>query len=233
MSYVKKMLLFFCCSVVLMNCTPNKKIGYSIKDIERIKDERLSQIVFDIEELVDKRKEDLESEILYDNPRKCTIDIDDVCINAEKHYKKSPVARQVTSMLFEHLNKRTSFKKVVVNKKDTADFYITGTLSKFFGKQDFSTSAAVGAQFGLIGALATAGAKTDGKIIFEITNLKIYNKNDVLVKDIGSFKRVYEGEFHADAYCWCIFDNVNAKLKDYFTDLIAAVETEIKNNNYE
>ena len=108
MSYAKKMLLFFCCSVVLMNCTPNKKIGYSTKDIERIKDEKLSQIVFDIEELVDKRKEDLESEILYDNPRKCTIDIDDVCINAEKHYKKSPVARQVTSMLFEHLNKRTS-----------------------------------------------------------------------------------------------------------------------------
>ena len=132
-------------------------------------------------------------------------------------------------MLVEHLNKRNSFQAVLINKKDTANYYITANLTKFYGKQKFSSSAAVGSQFGLIGALASAGAKTNGKIIFEITDIKIYNINNQVIKDIGTFKREYEGEFPADAYCFCIYDNVNAKLKDFLSELITVIETEIKN----
>ena len=70
-------------------------------------------------------------------------------------------------MLVEHLKKRNSFKAVVTNRKDTADYYVTGNLTKFYGKQNFSTAALVGTQFGAIGAIATAGAKSKGKIILE------------------------------------------------------------------
>ena len=103
-------------------------------------------------------------------------------------------------------------------------------MRNFYGTQNFSTKAAIGAQFGLIGAVATAGVKTEGKIIFEINDVKIYDKNNQIIKTIESFKREYEGDFPADAYCWCIFQNVNTKLKEYFSEFITTVETEIKNN---
>jgi phenylpyruvate tautomerase PptA (4-oxalocrotonate tautomerase family) len=214
---------------VFSSCTINKTITYSTKDIQSNQDQKLSKIIFDVEEFTDKRKDSSDNGIFYVNPRKCKLDGQQVCINSERHYKKEPVPRQITHMLVEHLNKKNSFKTVVMNKKDTADYYISGNLTKFYGKQGFSTAAAVGAQFGLIGALATAGAKTKGKIIFEITDLKIYDKKNQVVKDIGTFRKEYEGDFPADAYCWCIFDNVNAKLKEYFTELIGTIETELKN----
>lgn len=227
---MKKLLFIIGLVSLFSNCTVNKKIAYNTKDIQNFQNEKLSKIILDIEEFSDKRKDNSDNEVFYVNSKQCKLEGKQVCINAEKHYKKSPVTRQITLMLVDHLNKRKSFKAVVQNKKDIADFYITGSLTKFSGKQIFSTSAAVGAQFGLIGAIATAGAKTEGKVIFEITDLKIYNKNNLLVKDMGTFKKEYEGDFHADAYCWCVYDNVNEKLKDYFTDLITIIETELKNN---
>jgi hypothetical protein len=111
------------------------------------------------------------------------------------------VTIQLTNIFVKHLKTRTAFKDMVINKKDTADFYITGNLTKLYGKQVFSTVAAVGAQFGLIGAIATAGAKTKGQIIFEISDLKIYNRKNEIVKNIGTFRRIYEGDFFGDAYC--------------------------------
>jgi phenylpyruvate tautomerase PptA (4-oxalocrotonate tautomerase family) len=216
-------------AIFFTSCTINKAITYQTKDIQRKQDEKLSNIILNIEEFADKRNEISDNEIFYTNPRQSKINGQQVCINSERHYKKSPASRQISNMLVEHLKKRNSFKTVVLNKKDTADYYISGNLTHFYGKQGFSTAAAAGAQFGLIGAVATAGAKTKGKIIFEIADLKIYDKNNQFVKDLGTFKKEYEGEFHADAYCWCIFDNVNAKLKDYFTELITTIETELTN----
>lgn len=214
---------------ICISCTVNKRISYKTKDIQSNSDLKLSKIILDIEEFTDKRKDNTDNEIFYVNGRQCKLEGQRVCINSEKHYKNETVTLQITRMLVDHLNKRNSFKAVVKDKKDTANYYITGNLTKFYGKQGFSSAAAVGAQFGLIGALASSGAKTKGKIIFEITDIKIYNKNNQLIKDLGTFKKEYEEDFSADANCFCIYNNVNIKLKDYFSSLISTIETEIKN----
>jgi len=214
---------------VTTSCTMNQKISYSTKNIEINHDTELSTLVLDIEEFTDNRKDNPDNYVLFTKSKDASIDGKIRCINSEKNYKKEPVTLQLSRMLVDHMNLRNSFKKVVLNKKDTADYYIKGDLRNFYGNQKYSTAASVGAQFGLIGALATAGVKTEGKIIFEISDIKIYDRNNQIIKTIGTFKREYVGDFPADAYCWCMFQNVNNKLKDYFTELIAKVESEIKN----
>lgn len=229
---MKIKVIFIGLVIALSSCTVNKTISYSIKDVpSNNKDQNLSRLILDVEEFADKRKDIKDNTILFNNPKQFKLDGQPVCINSEKHYKKSPVTRQITNMLVDHLNKRNSFKTVVMNKKDTADYYLSGSLTRFYGKQGYSTAASVGAAFGLIGALATAGTKTKGKIIIEITDLKIFDKNNRLVKDIGTITKEYEDVFPADAYCWSIFNMVNVKLKDYFSELIETIETELKNTN--
>lgn len=227
---MKTKMILLTAIAVLTSCTINQRILYPTKDIQTIQDQELSTLVLDIEEFTDHRKENPDNDILFTSSKDVVIDGKTRCINSEKNYKIEPVTLQLSKMLVEHLNVRNSFKKVVLNKKDTADYYIRGDLRNFYGNQKFSTSAAVGAQFGLIGALATAGVKTDGKIVFEINDIIIYDKNNNVIKSIGSFKREYVGDFPADAYCWCMFQNVNIKLKEYFTELIGTVESEIRNS---
>ena len=174
---------------ILSSCTMNQKILYSTKNIPTIQDEKLSTLVIDIEEFTDHRKDNPENEILFTNSKQISVDGKSKCINSEKNYKNEPVTRQLTQMLVNHMNLRNSFNKVVMNNKDTANYYIKADLRNFYGKQTFSSKAAVGAQFGLIGALATAGVKTPGKIIFEMNDVKIYNKDNQVIKTIESFKR--------------------------------------------
>jgi hypothetical protein len=226
-----KSTIFIGLITLLSSCVINKPITYKTKDIQKNADQKLSEFILDVEVFSDKRKDSTSNQILFTNPKQCKIDGKQTCINSESHYKKSPATVQLTNMFVQHLKARTAFKNVYVNKKDTADFYISGNLTKLYGKQGFSTAAAVGAQFGLIGAVATAGAKTKGQIIFEITDLKIYNRKNEIIKNIGTYRKVYEDDFHADAYCWCIYDNINLKLKEYFTELITEVESSIRSTN--
>jgi len=226
---MKTTLSLFSLTLIFFGCSINKPVVYSLKDIESSQVQSTSNIILDIEELIDKRKEKPENRILFNNSQIENLEGRQICINSEKYYKKEPVSRQVTRMLVTHLNKRKSFRKVVMGRKDTADYYVQGNLSGFYGRQGFSKAALAGSQFGLIGALATAGLKTEGRIVFEISDLKIYNKNNQIVKDLGTFRKEYLGEFPVDGYCWCIYNNVNTQLKQYFSDLVATIETEIGN----
>lgn len=213
------------------SCVMNKPIAYSVTSIQKNTDTKLSGIILDVELFTDKRKDSVLNGVLFVEDKECFVGDTRACINAEKHYKTIPAATQITNMFVKHLKARKSFKGVVMNRRDTADFYVSGNLTKFYGQQEFSTNALVGAQFGLIGAIATAGAKTRGMIIIEMTDVKIYNSKNEVIKDIGIYRKVYEDDFHADAYCWCMYDNINLKLKDYFDELVVEVETSIKQVN--
>lgn len=213
--------------VFMMGCKVNKPIKYKLKNIEANSEKSLSELVFDVEYFLDKRNETIDNMILFANPRNTKIDGVNACVNSERHYKKSPVTVQLVEALNKHLIKRNTFKRALVNKKDSADFYITASLFQFSSKQVLSSAAVVGAQFGLIGALATANAKTYGKVVIELRDIKLFNRKHELLKDIGKFRREYEGDFHADANCWCAFDNINAKLREYNTEFINLIEKEI------
>ena len=113
------------------------------------------------------------------------------------------------------------------NQSQQSNYYLTGTLNSFYCEQEFSTGAAIGASFGLIGALATAGIKTPGKIIIDISDLKLYKKDGNLVKDFGNFYKEYKDDFKADANCWCAYWNANQMLKDFNTHLIEKIRNDL------
>ena len=207
---------------ICSSCALKFKINYQTKDIQRNQDQGLSKIILDIEELADKRKEDFSNTILFTNGTHAKYNGRAVLINSENHYKRP--AQQISRMVVNHLNIRNSFKKVVKDKKDSADYYITGTLTKLYGIQDFSMSSAL--YVGTTGA--SSDEMTNGQIIIEIADLKIYDKNNQIKKDIGTFKKEYEGYLWNGGIWSCIYINVNSKLKEYISELITIIELEIK-----
>lgn len=224
---MKNIILFLALILIFSSCAINKKISYDYQNIEATSNIKFSELILDIEILNDKRKELSENQSHFENGKHCKLKNQDVCINSEKHYIKSPVNEQFTQLLANHLNAKKSFKKILVNNKDSADYYIIADLTRFLGKQLFSKSVAASAQMGIVGALATIGSKTNGKIIIEVRDIKIYNKNHQLVGKIDDFKKTYDGDIFVDAYCWCIYDNVNATLQLYNSELISLIENEI------
>lgn len=177
--------------------------------------------------LEDNRPNMEENALLFNNPRQIKLDGKQICINSEKHYKKDTVVNEVTKMMVEHFNKARLFDMAFFNYSNYSDYYLTGTLNSFYGEKEFSKGAAVGAQFGLIGALATAGIKTPGKIIIDVSDVKLYKKDGTLVKDFGSFYKEYKDDFKADAACWCAYWNINAMLKDFNTHMIEKIRNDM------
>lgn len=211
----------------LIGCTVNQKIVYKTDDLSA------SQTVMPIPAMVevrifeDNRVNIEENGILFNNPRQMKLNGKQTCINSEKHYKKDTVVNQISKIMVDHFNKARLFSMSFYNQSQHSNYYLTGTLNSFYCEQEFSTGAAIGASFGLIGALATAGIKTPGKIIIDISDLKLYKKDGNLVKDFGNFYKEYKDDFKADANCWCAYWNANQMLKDFNTHLIEKIRNDL------
>ena len=224
---MKFKLLFPAILLLFSGCIANYSIKYKYKKIAPTNNTKLSSFVFDIETFDDDRDDPNASVDFLINERMQRIDGRLYCVNSDYHYRKKTVPFQLTEVLSKHLMKKKVFKKVLINQKDSADFYITGKLIKFYGKQRISVKAIVGAQFGAIGALATMDTKSNSLFEIEMQELKLFNKKNELIKDYGNFKRTYEGEFKVDGHCWCAYENANKKLKDFYTDLTYAIEKDL------
>jgi len=207
--------LYFIIVVLFCGCVGNQKITYNIKDIPKKNITKLGALVLDVEIFEDLRKSNLEDSALFNLPRTTKILDEKVCINSEQHYRKQPVNYQVSQIVSVYFRQQGIYKDVTFENKVTSDYYLTAKLKRFSGNQGFSSKAAVGAYFGLIGALATANAKTKGKVEIELSDIKLFNKKGKLIKDLGRFKRTYEEDYPVDAYCWCIYANANEKLKAF------------------
>lgn len=221
-----KMLVVFVGLFMLSGCAATQKIGYKLDDIETVKapPPSCADIVFDVQAFEDIRQTVKENEIVFTKDKSTKKNDRTVCINSEKYYEKGAVAYQIACAISDHLNKRGSFKLVTVNKKEEADYYLTGNLKRFYGEQGYSTSASAGAQFGLLGALLTAGAKTKGFIVIKFTDLAIHDKSGNVLKRLDDISEKFEGDFPADAYCWCIYRNCNDKLKAVVDQLARDIE---------
>ena len=222
----------FILPLFLISCA-SQKVIYKTDDISISSSVKNYPISVGVILFGDLRLQNDSDRVLFDNQRQIKLNGKQTCINAEKHYKKDSVAMQFTRMLVEHLNRSNIFQKVYFCKNSTKDYYITGNLKSFIGIQDFSSKALVGAQFGLIGALATAGAKTPANITIEITDLKLHKQNGEIVRDFGNFSKTYSEDLHADAYCWCIYANINNKLKEFNSELIEKIRTDLSEVKFE
>jgi len=57
----------------------------------------------------------------------------------------------------------------------------------------------------------------------------VFDKQNNLIATVGNFRKEYEGEFPADANCFCIYQNVNQKLLEFNEELISLLSMEIQN----
>lgn len=222
---MKKFLLLF--PLFLVGCTISQKIGYKTDDLSAPTTVNPVPAIVEVRIFEDNRANIEENAVLFNNPRQIKFNGKQTCINSENHYKKDTVVNQLSRILVDHFNKARLFSMSVYKQSEHSNYYLTGTLNSFYAEQEFSSGAAVGASFGLVGALATAGAKTPGKIIIDISDLKLYQKDGTLVKDFGSFYKEYKDEFKADAHCWCAYWNANEMLKDFNTHLIEKIRSDM------
>jgi hypothetical protein len=219
--------------LLLFGCKISQKIIYNTNDLLVSPKVRVIPISVDLRVLQDNRAQIKGNNNLFNYPRQLNLDGERYCINSEEHYKKDSVTTQITKLIADHFNKVRLFNYTFYNQNLSDGYYLTGLLNSFYGEQKFSTGAAIGSQFGLVGAIATAGIKTPGKIIIELADIKLFDKNGSLVKDLGSFYKEYSEDLSADAYCWCIYRNINEKLKDFNTHLAEKIRSDLADMKFE
>ena len=220
----------YCCVLIMISCSPTMKIAYNTDNLNLLETDKINNISLSVQFFEDIRSQS-ENNFLHLTSDLWTVRINNEksCINSEVLYKKTPVGQQMSTIFAEHLSKKMPQLIVYFNQKEYADYYLEATVKYFQGTQKFSTGAAVGAQFGLIGALATAGAKTQGTIIIELAEVKVFDKQNNLIISIDNLRKEYEGEFPADANCYCIYNNMNQKLSEFNDDLISLLLMDMQN----
>ncbi len=215
----------------MTSCQPAQKIAYNVDNVKKY--HKSSDISISIQQFEDMRSEsEIEQTQLQAKGIIEKINGKNNCINAEKLYK-IPVGLQMADIFAKHLEKKSYFSNVYIDQKEKSDYYITANLKHFYGAQENSTMAAVGAGFGLIGAIATAGLKTEGSIIIELSDICLYDKNDNLIAKVGDFKKEYTGKFPVNANCYCIYQNINQKLMEFNEELGKTLYLEVKNSKNE
>lgn len=224
---MKKLLLLS--PLFFIGCTISQKITYRTDDLSVSETSNTIPATVEVRILEDNRANIEENAVLFENPRQIKHNGEQTCINSEKHYQKEAVVNQITKIMVEHFNNARLFKMSYYDQNPGSNYFLTGTLNSFYSDQKYSTGAAVGASFGLIGALATSGIKTPGNIIIDISDLKLYKKDGTLVKDFGNFYKEYNNDFKADANCWCAYWNANEMLKDFNTHLIEKIRNDMAN----
>jgi hypothetical protein len=211
----------------MTSCKPFQKIAYNTQSVEPLRVENVHFSV-SIQPFEDIRAESEMNTILFEsNKWNARVNGEQSCINSEVLYRV-PATEQMTTTFAHHLSTKVPQIEVFINQKESADFYLTAKVKHFYGIQKFSTAAAVGAQFGLIGALATAKAKTQGTIIIELTDIKILDRQNNLIAAVGDFRKEYEGEFPVNADCLCIYWNMNQKLSEFNGELIRLLALEVQ-----
>jgi hypothetical protein len=222
---MRKLIIFFFL-LFLTSCISNQWIVYPVSDITPPEKTVTIPIRVDITLLTDNRTHIEQNKKLFTYPREVLINKKRYCINAEVHYRKEAVASQITKLLVEHINQAQLFTRASYGKNVANDFVLSGTLNSFYGEQEFSEDAEMGVKFGVIGALTTI-LKTPGKIVIEISDLRLMKKDGSQIIHFGNFRKEYTGNFSADANCWCIYKNMNEKLQDFNTQLIEKIRKEI------
>ena len=233
-------ILFF--AILLTSCSTRQYVTYSVNNITLPPETaKTIPINVNVKILTDHRSKDKENKILFSSSRtEVSIKGKKMCINAEKKYKKEAVANLITQLWVKHFNKAKLFANASYNDETETGYYLTGTLDSFSGRQAVSDAAgdaealiiAATLVFGAVGgaiAGGIAGGKyySPGKIVIEISDLKLFKNDGVLIKDFENFRKEYTGNFPVNPRCKCIYQNVNAKLKDFNTELIEKIRVEL------
>ncbi len=218
--------LFLMLPVFFVACTATQKIAYRTDDIPASKAQSIP-ISVEIKVLDDHRYLYADNDLLFTQPVQTRVYGVTTCINAEKHYKDT-VVNQISRLMAEHFGKAKLFQKVSFKENSPCDYYLTASLNSFYAEQAYSSVPANSAvAFGMVGVVATSRTKTPGKIIIDVSDIRLYRKDGTLVKNMGSLTKEYIGSFVFNGSCGCVYWHANEKLKDFNTHLIEKIRTEL------
>jgi dihydroneopterin aldolase len=216
--------LLFLLLLFLTSCISNRWITYPVDGIIPSEKEETIPILVDVTILTDNRTHIEQNKKLFLHSREVSMNKKRYCINSEEHYRKEAVASQITKLLVEHINQAKLFSRASYGKNAENDFVLLGTLNSFYGEQEFSEDAVIGAKLGIVGI---PPSKSPGKIVIEISDLRLLKKDGSQMFHFGNFRKEYTGNFTADTDCWCIYQNINEKLQDFNTQLIEKIRKDL------
>ena len=197
-----------------------ESINYQHKDIVINEDTSMAHLVLNVKLLKDNRQNDPNFKMLTKGKANQPLKDKAFCVNAESQYLKGSVPEQISRVLVNHFNKRKTFKNVFFNK-GLADYYLTGSLFSYFGRQDHVKSNPYNQFYKSYGI-------SEGVVIITLTDVMIWDKDMKAIKNLGTIKRVYGYESMDDVECHCVYQAVDEKLKLYYSELIGQIEAEIK-----
>lgn len=234
----------------LSSCGVNQDITYTKYSIDQHEEKEFPHLTLGIDGLVDKRFEFKENNSQFEERRFFRKEDIPTCVNSERHYIDGTVSEQITHELINHWNLRNTFNKVVnpddnysltdnqvsssdyyVEKKTSPSYFITADLTHFYGEQPYESSIFLGRL--IIGRISNivhlfSEIKVRGTFHIRFENIKLYNQNRELIKDMGEYSLKYNDTVDANAYCWCVYDNVNLMLRDFMEGFMQMIEDEIK-----
>jgi len=181
----------------------------------------LSRVRLDIQVFGDIRREVPEDKVLFDDSERFVKDGRRFCVNAEKNYEPDLVVYQISNAIAKHLNKRGAFMTVSFDHKDSADYYVTGKVRRFYGeKEDPKISS---------GPLTLLGApvvtlESRSRYFIEFTDLHIVAATGQVVQFPDINEKNEELSFGS---CDLVYGFINLKLKQPIDKLANNIENAI------
>lgn len=204
-----------CAAVTLASgCAPRFTVRYPVEALQPFRDPALSSLRVRIAPFRDARKTAPESAYIFSSGREVSVaGGSNLCVNGEESYAEPALVEQIAAAIVAHLGQMHTYASVAAGNRAAGEYQLTGTLRRFYGEQQTSTAAQVGAAFGLVGALATADAQTAGEVTIELTHLEIIAPNGQKVAQLPDVIEHYQGPLPADADCKAIFATMNEHLE--------------------
>lgn len=211
------------CVAATTACVPKRHFRYNVNDIRPVAATRLT-VDLRVHPFSDVRRTVPANAVLFGDTNEPKIDGKRHCVNGEKYYEPGAAGGEVSEAIVAHLARRGLVRSVTVASKGTPAYALKGSVRSLYGVQEYHVGSAIGAGFGAIGAAATAGNKSRGKVLVELTDLSLLDPTGHEVKKLEPISVMLEGALPIDAYCWATYDNVNVQLRFAVEKLAVEVE---------
>ena len=203
------------------------KITYPLKDVPNLSGNYFSSYSLAVKEFEDLRAPDsvrfnLLGKGLQQQADSIIRDDQKWYVNTENYYKDHVTSPWVTKMVANHIVASKLFKeaKVSDDTKLEQDFLLEGKIEKFDAYKESTTSTKIGQAFGLIGVLATMGAKSEYEATTVLIDLKLTDLKQNKIVWNGKAEGKVSGSDYADPYGWSVYEKANQSLKMAVNQLI-------------
>lgn len=208
-------------------------IAYQLNDISKIEGSSFAPFTIAVAEFKDVRQIHKEEKSWFKEDRITSRNGNDWYFNNQDYYKDKIISPWISEMIVKHVDQSGIFKNAKLQSDASdADYILEGAIQRFEGFKEPSLAARIGAQFAVIGALATLGVKSryEGTTVLIDVKLKKRDSDNVLWN--GTVEGKVEGEDYADAYGWSAYQKANESLKVAVNQLIEKLkELSVDMNN--